>query len=174
MLKKIGVEQLRSGMFLQEFCDSWMEHPFWRNSFVLRSEKDIAAIRASSIKEVWIDSSKGLDVPESAQSISVAEAEAQADAELKAAAGEHNAHAKASLASELSRATKICAEAKDAVSTMFQEARLGKAVNTDSAQQLVAEIFSLGQAQFRSADQPGPAEKRRRLYLPAFGRRLWR
>ena len=55
MLKKISVKQLTLGMHLKEFCGSWMEHPFWRNSFVLTNPKDIEAILASSIKEVWID-----------------------------------------------------------------------------------------------------------------------
>lgn len=52
MLKKISVKQLTLGMHLKEFCGSWMEHPFWRNSFVLTNPKDIEAILASSIKEV--------------------------------------------------------------------------------------------------------------------------
>jgi hypothetical protein len=59
MLKKIGVQQLRVGMYLKEFCGSWMEHPFWRSSFVITDPKDIDIIRASSIREVWIDSREG-------------------------------------------------------------------------------------------------------------------
>ena len=63
MLKRIAVKQLKVGMYLKEFCGSCMEHPFWRTSFVITDPKDIASILASSIKEVWIDSGKGLDVP---------------------------------------------------------------------------------------------------------------
>ena len=55
MLKKISVEQLKVGMYLKEFCGSWMEHPFWRSGFVISDPKDIQAVLASSIKEVWID-----------------------------------------------------------------------------------------------------------------------
>ena len=140
MLKKISVDQLRVGMYLHEFCGSWMEHPFWRSSFVISDARELETIRASSIKEVWIDNDKGLDLSPRARSISVAEASAQVDAELQAATGESRRCADVSLAGELARASKICADAKAAVTTMFQEARLGKAVNTESAQQLVAEI----------------------------------
>ena len=63
MLKRIGVHQLMVGMHIKEFCGSWMEHPFIRSSFVLSNPKDLLTIRSSSIREVWIDSSKGLDVP---------------------------------------------------------------------------------------------------------------
>ena len=74
MLKKISVEHLRLGMHLHAFCGSWMDHPFWRNKFVISDEKDIALIFESMIKEVWIDASKGLDVHAGEAS---AEAEAQ-------------------------------------------------------------------------------------------------
>ena len=140
MLKKISVTQLTLGMHLKEFCGSWMEHPFWRTSFVLTDPRDIEAIRASSIKEVWIDSSKGLDVAPGETTVSVAESEAQVDAELNQAASESRETAPVPVSAELQRASKICAQSKRAVTSMFQEARMGKAVNTASAQKLVEEI----------------------------------
>ncbi len=76
MLKKISVKQLTVGMYLKEFCGSWMEHPFWRSSFVITDPKDIEAVRASSIRDVWIDCSKGLDVPAGETVVSVAESDA--------------------------------------------------------------------------------------------------
>ena len=140
MLKKISVTQLTLGMHLKEFCGSWMEHPFWRTSFVLTDPRDIEAIRASSIKEVWIDSSKGLDVAPGETTVSVAESEAQVDAELNQAASESRETAPVPVSAELQRASKICAQSKRAVTSMFQEARMGKAVNTAGAQKLVEEI----------------------------------
>lgn len=83
MLKKIRVEQLTVGMHLKEFCGSWMEHPFWRTGFVIHDPRDIQSILASSIKEVWIDSDQGLDVPLGQPVVTVAETEAQVDAELR-------------------------------------------------------------------------------------------
>ena len=77
MLKKINVGQLTEGMHIKEFCGSWMEHPFWRTSFVITDPYDIAAIRESSIREVWIDTDKGLDVSPGENTVSVAESEAQ-------------------------------------------------------------------------------------------------
>ena len=69
MRKRISVEQLTLGMHVQEFCGSWMEHPFWRGKFLLNDANDLASIRASGIKEVWIDSSKGVDVALSADAV---------------------------------------------------------------------------------------------------------
>ncbi len=82
MLKRISVHQLTAGMHIKEFCGSWMEHPFLRTSFVLSKPKDIEAILASSIKEVWIDCDKGLDVATGQSAVSEAQSEAQVEAEL--------------------------------------------------------------------------------------------
>jgi putative nucleotidyltransferase with HDIG domain len=140
MLKKIAVEQLSVGMHLKEFCGSWMEHPFWRTGFVLVDPKDITTILASSIKEVWIDASKGLDVPLGQVAISEAESEAQVEAQLQQAVEENREVAPVSIGVEIERATKICLQSKQAVISMFQEARMGKSVDTGGARQLVEEI----------------------------------
>ena len=140
MLKKISVKQLTVGMYLKEFCGSWMEHPFWRNSFVISDPKDIERILASSIQEVWIDSAQGLDVPPDEPTISEAETQAQVDAELDAAARAARDVAPLSIQKEMARAAKICAQAKQAVTSMFQEARMGKAVDAGNARKLVEEI----------------------------------
>ena len=140
MLKKISVKQLTVGMYLKEFCGSWMEHPFWRNSFVITDPNDIERILASSIQEVWIDSAQGLDVPPDEPTISEAETQAQVDAELDAAARAARDVAPLSIQKEMARAAKICAQAKQAVTSMFQEARMGKAVDAANARKLVEEI----------------------------------
>lgn len=140
MLKKISVQQLTVGMHLKEFCGSWMEHPFWRTGFVITDPKDIQSVLASSIKEVWIDCSKGIDVPAGEQAVSEAETEAQVDEELNAVATATRDVAPVSTSVELERAAKICLQSKRAVISMFEEARMGKAVDTGGAQKLVEEI----------------------------------
>ena len=133
MLKKINVSQLVIGMHIKEFCGSWMEHPFWRTAFVIDNPADIKSILASSIKEVWIDNTKGLDVAPGEHVVSEEESEAQVDAELAIAAQDDSARTQTPIAVELERAVKICAESKRAVISMFDEARMGKAVDTNQA-----------------------------------------
>ena len=138
MLKKINVEHLRLGMHLYAFCGAWIDHPFWRTKFVLNEVKDLDLIRASIITEVWIDVSRGSDVEQG-------QATEEADDEI-AQDGQHVSDQvstppeKTSMAAEVQRAAKICAKAKDAVVSMFQEARMGNAVDADSALPLVEEI----------------------------------
>ena len=140
MLKKISVKQLTVGMYLKEFCGSWMEHPFWRNSFVISDPKDIEQILGSSIREVWIDASRGLDILPDESAISEAETEALVDAELHAAAQATRNLTPVSVQKEMYRAKRICAQARKAVTSMFQEARMGKAVDAGKARKLAEEI----------------------------------
>jgi len=137
-LKKISVDQLQLGMHLHEFCGSWMEHPFWRTKFVLTNPKDLELIRASSIREVWIDAEKGDDVP---AGIAKEESEVEIDRQMiRAAAQTASATEKTSIAEETQRAAKICAKSKEAVTSMFQEARMGKAIDAEQALPVVEEI----------------------------------
>ena len=140
MLKKITVQQIQLGMHLKEFCGSWMEHPFWRNGFVITDPKDIASILASSIKEVWIDCDKGLDVAAGEDAVSEAESDAEVDAALQQVVLERRNVTPLTTEQEIAHATKICLQAKRAVISMFEEARMGKAVDTGGAQKLVEEI----------------------------------
>lgn len=141
MLKKINVEHLTLGMHLKEFCGSWMEHTFWRTGFDISDPKDIAAVLGSSIKEVWIDTSKGLDVAIGDVTVSEAESEAQVEEQLHTlAVNEQRELAPVSIGAELERAAKICFQSKQAVISMFQEARMGKSVDIGGAQRLVEDI----------------------------------
>lgn len=140
MLKRISVQHLRTGMFIQEFCGSWMDHPFWRTHFPLRDPTDIQRIVESGITEVWIDTEKGLDVPVGQAKN---ESDRQVDLALGRVAGEPLIRReRISYDQEAVRAVKICAKSKRAVASMFQEARMGRALDANDALQLVEEISS--------------------------------
>ena len=146
MLKKISVQQLQLGMHLKEFCGSWLDHPFWRTGFVLEDPNDIDLILASKIKEVWIDCSLGSDVvaevkggaevtqeppppPPSPPTTPVVERVARVRETKPVPASQ-----------EVERAALICQESKAAVVSMFEEVRMGKAVDVGGARQLVEDI----------------------------------
>lgn len=140
MLKRISVEQLTVGMYLKEFCGSWMEHPFWKTSFVLRDPADIERVRASSIREVWIDVSQGLDVAPGETSLGQAESSEQVEEQLRQMVASTRVTTTTSMAEELDRAAQICERSKEAVATMFSEARMGQSISTTGAQRMVEEI----------------------------------
>lgn len=140
MLKKIQAKDLQLGMHLHELCGSWMEHPFWRCKFTLTDPEDIRRICESGITEVWIDNDKGLDLPGTSQ----VETEKAVTEVLMVAevAPRVEAPKPASMSEELQRAAMICAKARHAVVSMFQEVRMGNAISAEAAGELVEEISS--------------------------------
>ncbi|HNQ75611.1 MAG TPA: DUF3391 domain-containing protein, partial [Pseudothauera hydrothermalis] len=87
MLKRIPVKHLKPGMFIHELCGSWMEHPFWRSSFLLDDPADIRRIVECGIHEVWIDTARGADVLEHPEeAVAKAESDAAVERQLQRAA----------------------------------------------------------------------------------------
>lgn len=139
MLKRIHIDQLRLGMHVHELCGSWMEHPFWRSSFLLDNTDDLKTLLSTGIKEAWIDTSKGLDVEEGAVEESIA---VEVEATLAQADTTGKFHARIDTAQEAARSVMICAKSKQAVTSMFNEARMGKALDAEDALPIVEEISS--------------------------------
>ena len=55
MLKKIKVNDVRLGMYIQDVCGSWMDHPFWKHSFKLTEDNDLNTLKNCGVDEIWID-----------------------------------------------------------------------------------------------------------------------
>lgn len=135
MLKKISVSHLRNGMFIHEFCGSWLNHPFWRSDFLLSDPNDLKRIRESALQEIWIDTARGLDVGvqetvEAAQTVPPPPPPVRKNPETQPT----------SMREEMARAVKICNKARESVTSMFQEARMGKTVDPSQTMTLVSEI----------------------------------
>jgi len=138
MLKKIATTDLRAGMYVQRLCGSWLDHPFWKKHFLVDA-KALAQLRGSGIKDVWIDTAKGVDVVEPIEPDhvgTVIETEHEPDAG-PAATMEPQA---CSLAEELSRAATIVGQARGAMKAMFEEVRLGQAIHAEHCMPLVNDI----------------------------------
>ncbi|MEJ2631463.1 MAG: HD-GYP domain-containing protein [Acidihalobacter sp.] len=132
MLKKISLDQVRLGMFIQSFEGDWLSHPFWKTKFLLDQPGDLKTLRDSGIPGVWIDIQKGLDVA-SAEAASPEQAPPPLPPPERVPA-------KCSAAEETHRAKKILSRSKQAVTNLFNEARLGKAVDVESCLPVVEEI----------------------------------
>jgi len=137
MLKRISVDDLALGMYVHELCGSWMDHPFWRSRFVLDNPRDQERIRATPIREVMIDLSHGKDVAARPQAAAPLAAPIAAP---RPTAPPMPDHAPTRTREEMRRAALICGKARQAVVSMFQEVRLGRAPDTAAAGGLVQEI----------------------------------
>ena len=141
MLKKINVRDVKPGMYIQEFCGSWMDSPFWKKSFKLTDPTDLKTLTECSIHEVWIDTEKGLDI----ESIPIGLNEkSQKEIDLKlqeAAQSTATFISRVSVHEEFEQARKIHGKAKEAVTLMFQEVRMGKALQLVEISPLIDDIY---------------------------------
>ncbi|GAB2844990.1 cyclic di-GMP phosphodiesterase [Pseudoduganella ginsengisoli] len=187
MLKKIPVTDLKLGMYIEKVVGSWLASPFWQKHILLERLEDLQRVQASSVKEVWIDVSKsriiahqgvaaGQDedededdgaeeeavgaVPDSTAS-AAAPAPAVAQRAPRIPRAPLSSIAPVSLDRELKQASVLIKKSRDAVHSMFTEARMGKAVAVEDAMPLVEEISEsvmrnagamIGLARLKTAD----------------------
>jgi putative nucleotidyltransferase with HDIG domain len=146
VLKKISTVDASLGMFVQALEGPWLTHPFWRTKFVLTDPSDLAALKASSVPALWIDVSKGCDLPAPFDEAPEAR-EALASAlpsPIKPGTAPSPAP-RVHLADELGRAGEVLQRARQAVSALsalFNEARLGKSIDPEGCLPFVEEITS--------------------------------
>lgn len=135
MQKKIKVADLALGMYFCGFDAAWLDHPFWKNKFLLKNPADVRQAHESGIQYCWIDTAKGDDV---------ARAEGETDEQAAPAAIEEAEPAPVmpELDPSLVEAQALCENAKKATQAMFSEARMGKVLDMDRCASLVEEIAS--------------------------------
>nr|WP_281438880.1 MULTISPECIES: HD-GYP domain-containing protein [Pseudomonas] len=143
VLKKIVVADLGVGMYIQELCGPWLDHPFWKKSFLLEDEQTLEKVRDSSITCVWIDLSKGADTPvvgphePFSPDVAVATVVPIAPALPRTPKPER---ARVAMSDELVRAANVCSRSKAAVIEMFGDLRMGRVIQMDHVADMVRDI----------------------------------
>lgn len=142
MLKTIPTHQVIIGMHIHALKGAWVDHPFWKTRFVLDDIQDLKKLQTSIIKEVVIDTEKGLDVPALSLNTGLESEQVRTQDALSTSQAEPvpKVVEKTSIAQELEQASRIIKESKRAVASMFKDARLGKVVNAEAVMPLVDEI----------------------------------
>lgn len=148
MLKKIAVTQVRLGMYLHGLEGPWLDHPFWKTRFVIRSPDDLTRLQQSAVTECWIDASKGLGVAELVpkESVNSVAQGPSGKAVQRRPLCSSLASAPATRADphdfddELKQAAAICNRGRAAVLAMFNEARMGHSVHIEGCLALVEDI----------------------------------
>ena len=135
MIKKIGIDQLKPGMFIHDLNCGWLDHPFLTNSFPVLDEKTVGRIRDVGIREVYIDTVKGADVW-----LARTQQEVSADLDrqmLAIAEAKVVAPISANLSDEGPRARRMHSEANKIVRNLMEDVRLGQQIQVDRLEPLV-------------------------------------
>ncbi|AND68907.1 hypothetical protein ATSB10_14530 [Dyella thiooxydans] len=130
-LKKIVATQVVAGMYVRKIEGNWLDHPFWRGSFLVEPGETLVTLRALGQQGVWIDTSKGLDLasgPVTPSAAPVIETTPEPSPE------------RSDFGDDYAAAEAIRERAKGVAKSLFGEARMGKALSMDAAAEVVDEI----------------------------------
>ena len=135
MIKKVTVDKLKAGFFVHDFNCGWLYHPLLKNCVKLHSDQDIEQFVRYGIREVYIDTEKGLDVEDAPTRHEVDSAIHSEMAALAPAVPQRRSETP--LTQQISRANALILEAKRATQRMMDDVRLGKQINIRQAETVV-------------------------------------
>lgn len=135
LIKKVAVERLTTGMFIHDFDCGWLEVPFFRRSLEITDDSMIEKILKHGIREVYIDSSRGLDVSDAPTKDEV---ETAVQAELEQIVGNEIIPAQdLSIEEELARSVEVRRQAESTVASFMRNVREGKRIDMKAVDETI-------------------------------------
>ncbi|MDI1278683.1 HD-GYP domain-containing protein [Methylobacter sp.] len=138
MIKKISIQQLKPGMFIHDINCVWMEHPFLVGALKIKNDKTIEKIAGLGVREVYIDTLKGLDVIDAPT-----ETEVNAEIEHKMLAMVQQTKpitTTSTLNEELKRSREVYGEANKIISNIMHDVRIGKQIEVERIDPVVEKM----------------------------------
>lgn len=130
MLKRIDVNLLKPGMYIHDLNCAWLDHPFLTNSFAVRNDDTVERIRGIGIREVYIDTDRGDDVPSGKL---MADINADIESRLQEIIRQTPERPiVVDLMDEKVRALRLHEEANNAMRNMMEGSRFGVHIDVDS------------------------------------------
>jgi HD-GYP domain-containing protein (c-di-GMP phosphodiesterase class II) len=134
-IKKIPVDRLRPGMYVHDVNCAWLDHPFVTNHFAVQDAKRVREIVSLGVRELYIDTGRGLDVDNAPTE---SEVRVEINARMEAIASEPRAEIHpVALGLEIERAHRLHSEATRIARDMARDIRLGKQVELEQVEPLV-------------------------------------
>jgi putative nucleotidyltransferase with HDIG domain len=147
MLKKIQTDQIKVGMFIHDLDCAWMNHPFFKNQFKVKHEKTIQKISTSGIKNVIIDTQKGVDL-DTAPTIAEVQQSLQEQNE-QIAKSQTGLNKEVLVEEEIDNAKSILAEAGKTIKIIMERVRLDKQTEVETIESITQRIVD---SVFRNKD----------------------
>jgi putative nucleotidyltransferase with HDIG domain len=142
MIKRIKFDQLTPGMCIHDLNCSWVDHPFLLNSLMVEDSATVARVAEYGIRELFIDTTKGLDVvgaiskEESDRLIAAKFLEETLPIQTKGS----NPTPAEPLKIEIGVARKVHQEAQQATQNMLNDVRLGKQIEIEKLHPMIERI----------------------------------
>jgi putative nucleotidyltransferase with HDIG domain len=135
-IKRVRVEDLRTGMYVHDLNCGWLQHGFLRQQFLLRHPEQIQKMKGHGLNEIYIDTERGDDVAGAPTQTQI-EQGLQKQLKDSAATGATLAPAGVSQQEEAVAAKRILGDAAGVVNGLLHDVRLGKQLDPAKARPLV-------------------------------------
>lgn len=134
MIKRIPIRSLKVGMYISDMNTDWIPHYNYSRQGKIGSAAVVEKIRKLGVREVYIDTSKGLDASDG---VPWEEIDRENQAELLRI-GEQTPYnrPRVELASERDRADALHSEAKTLINSLMADVKLGRAININSVNEV--------------------------------------
>lgn len=147
MIKRINTKQLKPGMFIDDMNCGWLRHPFLTNKITISDDEMINRIVKHGIREVYIDTEKGLTVKDAPTKEEV-NREIQVEMD-KVAESKPDPVPQVPIKDELKKAREIKKEARKTVHSIMDDVRFGKQIETVKVENVVSKMV---ESIFRNQD----------------------
>lgn len=129
MIKRISIDKLRPDMYVSDLNCDWIPHHNMHKEGRVPNYDIIKQLKSRGIKEVYIDTARGLDEEDA---LSQQEVEHQNDAKLtKAGAHSMESAGSVSVEEELFKAHKLQDKAKSIMTGVLSDVKFGKPLETE-------------------------------------------
>lgn len=136
MIKRIPVRELKPGMFIHDLNCSWVVHPLFLTRFKLENDREIEKIIELGVREVYIDSTLGDDLPDAQ---TAEEVRAIIERDLRGIGNERCASApcQVSLNDEVDAAMEVHSHASMVIQGLMTDARMGRQLRLDNIEEAI-------------------------------------
>ncbi len=154
MIKKIPVAELKVGMFLHDVNCSWRVRPIFVMHFRVADERQIEEIRDMGVREVYIDTALGDDLPGAPSDEEVRQALEEQALRL-AQRGESPVHQRLVSQADLRDAQAVHDSATRLIRAMMDDVRLGRQIEFDDITEALGHVTSTMLGNFGTVAQLG-------------------
>ena len=138
MIKRVATKQLKPGMFINDLNCGWLSLPFEHSQFKIGSTQEIEQIGSYGIKEVYIDTDLGIDVPDAQTQAEVHQELHQQMLDVMEQAKEPITHIRVD--EEMVYAKQVYSEANTVVHSIMSDVRFGKQIELEKADPVVEKM----------------------------------
>lgn len=159
MIKKVPIAELKVGMYLHDVNCSWRVRPIFVMHFRITDERQIEEIRDMGVREVYIDTALGDDLPGAPSAEEVRQA-LEEQARRLALHGEAPMHQRLASEIELRDAQAVHDGATRLIRGLMNDVRLGRQIEFDDVTETLQHVTSTLLDNFGTVVQLGRLKNR--------------